>query len=270
MLDGRLQKVEPGPGRRRNPQLVVASVFDQVALGPDDDQLGVLVVVGQERLVVGVGPRGSVDQVQQDIAAFDELPAPANSFLFHLVGRRPKARGVNQAQGDSVEADPGFEPVAGGPVLVAHNGAVFLQKQVEQRRLAGVGPARQSHGNSFLKDLPGPVGGRQGPQFFPEGVELFEGNRRRGHVVFGVVELDVQQGHQVEDTGLDGRDAPRDRTRQAVEGQRLSLPRAGGDHFLHRLGPGQIELSVQKSPQRELAGVGRPKPSPKQSVEDAP
>ena len=70
----------------------------------------------------------------------------------------------------------------------------------------------------------------------------------------------LQLGQLIQQPLAQGADAPLQPTIDPRHGQLGRAPAAGRDHLADRLGPGEVEPTVEESPLAELPGQGPPRP----------
>ena len=228
---------------------------------------------GQHAAFFLVQGLGGVEHDQYDCRIGECLAAARDPELLYFFESLAQARGVNQLQRNPIERNALCHQVARGSRRRGHDGSIALYETVEERTLAGVGPANDRHRQSVVHNAAARERSfKRGKRWQKLGDAAGDlGLRSYVNVIFGEVDAGFEQSDQFDKGLLDGRDA-------AAEGAThlaCGLARLGEglcvDEIAHRLSLREIELAGEECALSEFAGVRQPrakrKCAPQQQVE---
>ena len=93
---------------------------------------------------------GGVHHVENQICLRRQILGALDAVALHLVVAFPQTGSVKEAGGNAAKGHPALNPVPGGSVDVGDDGAVLLQKGVEEAGLSRIGPPAEHHPHPVL------------------------------------------------------------------------------------------------------------------------
>ena len=204
----------------------------------------------------------NVHHPQHPVGVLHRPLRPPHTLGFHRIGSRPEARGIGNADRQSIHGQVLAQRVARGPGNLRDDGGIVTGQPVHEARLACIGRPGDHHIESVAKygTLPGfaqqPLEGyRNGAE---SGFQFAVGVRLQFLVREVQPRLQVypQRGQRC----LQFLYSLRERAAQGTGGRPGRRARAAVHQVRHGFGLGQVQLVVQEGPQREFARFGRPRP----------
>ena len=178
--------------------------------------------------------------------------------MLYFVPRLVHARRVDQMERDSPHVGHLLDGVASGAGEASYDSPVFAQQAVEEAGLAHVGTADDGRPHAVAVDHSGVCVLQQPLQ--ARGSLGQHGGRvdldLTLDLVLGEVDARGEVGMEVQQSCPDGAHPLGQTATEAADGQAETGFGLGLNHVQHRLRLGQVDASVEKGAEGELAGVG--------------
>jgi hypothetical protein len=230
----------------------------QVRLVDRDEVAALFTGFREEGFVVGCAGRDAVDDDDGEIGVGHGLEAAVDAQLFDELGGGADARGIGQAYGDSGELGGFGDQVPRGAGEGRDDGAVLLEKAVEEAAFAGVGAAYDGEREAGADEIAVDEAAGEGTGLFEDGVDAAQdlGGGGDADVVLGEVDAGFKQRDEFEEFGLDGGEAAGDGALCLAGGYAGLVERGGVDEVADGFGLGKVDASVDEGAEGEFAGFG--------------
>ena len=202
----------------------------------------------------------AVDQKKDDLCFGEFLPTALDAHLLHGVGGGAQAGGVDETEERAAQIVGILDDIAGGAVDVAHDGALVVEKGIEEGGFPGIGAAHDGHGEAIFEGIAGGEGVHQ-PRH-----HLFQVLGQMGQFgavgklqvfMVGEVEFEFEQGGEVKQAFAQLFQLSAEVAAHLTHGDAVVGGGGGGNHIGHGFCLREVHPSVEKGALGKFPRGGR-------------
>ena len=212
------------------------------------DDAGARRLRGDERAIVVRQPTRAIEDDNCQIGIRCGATGSSNPFLLDDVNRIAQSGRIDETDRQPANVGALRQQIAGGSGNCRHDGAVRVEKRVEETRLANVGRSQNRHVRAFSYQSTAACSHQQRRNIVCQLAHLVSRRWWLNEVItlFWKIERGFEARHQVEQPLLD-RTNPRGECPLQLIKRRASLQRCDWlDEIAYRLRLNQIELAIER------------------------
>ena len=247
-------------------QILLRESFDvhghEVGLVEEDNERfapGIAEDLGRQRGELRFGLR-AVDHKKDDLCFGEFLPTALDAHLLYGIGGGAQAGSVDEAEERAAKIVGVLDDIAGGAMDVAHDGALVVEKGIEEGGFSRIGTAYDGHGEAIFEGIAGGEGVHQ-PRH-----HLFQVLGQMGQFgavgklqvfMVGEVEFEFEQGGEVKQAFAQLFQLSAEVAAQLTHGDAVVGGGGGCYHIGHGFCLREVQPSVEKGTLGKLPRGGR-------------